>query len=88
MRVQKFRISKPKEYTHNGEQKTFWQNVGEITKFINDDGSTKGMKLEIYAIGLVAQVFPQEDRKENNQGQAPAPAESSAEEINPKDIPF
>jgi len=38
--------------------------VGTITKFINDDNSTKGRLLQIPAFHLEAQVFPKNDSED------------------------
>lgn len=35
--------------------------VGSVTKFINDDGSIKGMQLQIPAFGLKAQIFKKDE---------------------------
>ena len=54
----KFRISKPKNYTTaEGEDKTFWNDIGTLTVFEKEDG-TKNTMIEIPAFGLEANVFP------------------------------
>ena len=56
--MEKFNISKPEKYTDKqGVEKTFWVNVGTMTKFFKQDGTTS-MIVEIPAIGLKANVFP------------------------------
>ena len=67
MQIKKYNIAKPQPYkTRDGEEKTFWVNVGTITEFYKDDGSVSRM-VEIPAIGLKANAFPA-DKKENNNG--------------------
>lgn len=65
MEIKKFNISKPKEYTDKGGVvKTSWQNIGYYTEFHKDDGSVNRV-IEIPAIGLNANIFPQKDRDPN-----------------------
>lgn len=91
MQVQKFNISKPRKYTdRQGQERTQWNQIGVITKFIKDDG-TSSMIIEIPAIGLEANIFPFEKKSEGSaQGTttAPAPVEPPEGEINAQDIPF
>ena len=64
----KYRIAKPKNYTNAAnEEKTFWDNVGTITVFMNEDGTKKNTMVEIPAIGLEAQAFLV---KEKDEGEA------------------
>lgn len=63
MEVHKFNISKPTKYEKNGEEKTRWDTVGYLTIIKRDDG-TMSRIVEIPAIGLQANAFPQEDRRE------------------------
>jgi hypothetical protein len=63
--ITKYNISKPDKYLKDGEEKTFWQNVGTYTEF-EKDGKVSRV-VEIPAIGLKAQVFPikkEEDKPE------------------------
>ena len=60
--MEKFNISKPKKYTKDGVEKTFWQNVGTMTKFTKD--GKESMIIEIPAIGLEANIFPVEKKEE------------------------
>jgi hypothetical protein len=55
--MEKYNISKPEKYIKDGVEKTFWQNVGTMTKFTKKDGTTSTI-IEIPAIGLKANVFP------------------------------
>ncbi len=56
--IKKYNISKPKKYVDGqGQQKTFWQNIGTITEFWKEDGGVSRI-LEIPAIGLEANIFP------------------------------
>ena len=93
----KFNISKPGKYiAKDGQEKTFWANVGTMTEF--DNGNRI---IEIPAIGLKASVFEAKERDSQPGRSAPrqstsAPRQSSAEttieypaeDINPEDIPF
>jgi hypothetical protein len=85
--IKKFNISKPTNYLKDGEEKTYWANVGTMTQF--DNGQ---MIVEIPAIGLKASVFPQEDRNNEKRYKDIAPEEKTIEypeeEINPDDIPY
>lgn len=56
--MEKFNISKPEKYIgKDGVEKTYWNNVGTLTKFFKQDGTTSTI-IEIPAIGLKANVFP------------------------------
>jgi len=58
MKTTKFRVSIPENYTDKqGNEKTFWHDIGELTSFLNDDGTVKGRQLHIPAFNLKAQVF-------------------------------
>lgn len=61
--VKKYNIVVAKKYLKDNQEKTLWQNCGTMTEFIKEDGSVS-RKIEIPAIGLDAQVFPFEDKKE------------------------
>ena len=65
MANQKFNISKPEKYEKDGEEKTSWLNVGFMNVLTKEDGS-KSIFIKIPAIGLEAQAFPQEDKKQGN----------------------
>ena len=79
MKILKFNISKPKQYTKNGVEKTLWQNIGTITRFEKDDGSLSEI-IEIPAISLQANIFPFEDKKEYGQRTQPVKKEITPEE--------
>lgn len=89
--MEKYNISKPEKYTDKqGVEKTFWVNVGTMTKFFKQDGSTNTV-IEIPAIGLKANVFKIEPKV------APEPTTPTREPIidpatgidcNAEDIPF
>lgn len=98
--IKKFNISRPKKYFKDNVEKTMWQNVGVMTEFIKDNGEIS-RKIEIPAIGLDAQVFPFEDKKEGGYATRPAPKPMTPDEeynamtpaneeevINPADIPY
>lgn len=46
--MKKFNISVPKKYTSNGEEKTFWANVGKLTFFPKTESKEAGFALELY----------------------------------------
>ena len=80
--VKKYNISVPKKYFKDNVEKTLWQNCGTMTEFIKEDGSVIRI-IEIPAIGLNANVFPFEDKKEGGyeRPQAkPAPRQMTPEE--------
>lgn len=53
----KERISVPENYTTNeGEAKTFWHDIGTITTFHKEDGTTS-KQIFIPTLNLKAQVF-------------------------------
>jgi hypothetical protein len=69
MKYKNFDICKPIKYdTNNGDQKTFWANVGKYTEFTKEDGSVNRV-IEIYAIGLKAQIFEQKPKNDSKGGQ-------------------
>lgn len=55
--MRKYNISKPENYTKNGVEKTYWNNIGTMTEFDKPDGSISRI-IEIPAISLKASVFP------------------------------
>lgn len=62
--MKKYNISKPRKYTdRNGNEKTYWDKVGEMLEFEKDDGSVSRM-VKIPAIGLEANVFEEREREE------------------------
>jgi hypothetical protein len=91
--INKFNVSKPEKYIKNGEEKTFWANVGTMTEFIKEDNSVSRV-LEIPAIGLKAQIFPMVAKtapaspQSSTQGQVDTSVDYPEEDINPEDIPF
>lgn len=95
MKILKFNISKPKKYTDKqGNEKTQWNNIGMMTEFHKDGGSVSRI-IEIPAIGLDANIFPLEDKKQENsiakapqQGRVQTEIDYPEEEIDPEDIPF
>lgn len=46
--MKKFNISVPKKYVSNGEEKTFWANVGKLTFFPKTDTKEAGFALEMF----------------------------------------
>ena len=61
--VKKYNIVVAKKYFKDNVEKTLWQNCGTMTEFHKQDGNVSRI-IEIPAIGLNAQVFPFEDKKE------------------------
>lgn len=88
--MKRYHLKKPETYTQNGQEKTFWHEVGSLVIF--DDG--KG-KVRIPAIELEAQAFPIEERTVANAPKVDpeppadttpkAPAQEPEEDI---EIPF
>ena len=93
--MKKYNISKPEKYIKDGQEKTFWANIGTMTEFEKQDGSISRI-IEIPAISLKANVFPQEPKEpriKTEEGEA-TPAEIARQERKdngepePSDIPF
>lgn len=80
--VKKYNISVPKKYFKDNVEKTLWQNCGTMTEFVKQDGSVSRI-IEIPAIGLNANVFPFEEKKEY--GQRPAQTNTPRKELTPKE---
>ena len=81
--MRKYLIKKAEEYTaKDGSKKTMWHTVGGLVMFDNDG------TLRIPAIGLVAKVYPIEERTPAPAPQPVAAAPVVDNEINPSDIPF
>lgn len=59
--VTKYNIAKPEKYVKDGEEKTYWANVGTMTEF-EKDGKVSRI-IEIPAIGLKANIFPIDTEK-------------------------
>ena len=59
MAFKKFNIAVPQKYIKDSVEKTYWANVGNLTIFEKQDGSTSYL-VEIPAIGLKANAFPVE----------------------------
>lgn len=89
MKIQKFNISKPEKYQGRDGEKTMWHNIGTMTVFVKDDGSISRI-MEIPAIGLKANIFPFQDKNQEQapRRKAPERTEAPGEEVNPDDIPF
>lgn len=80
MAVKKYNLSKPEKYVgKDGQEKTYWANVGTMTEFEKQDGSVSRI-IEIPAIGLKASVFEQKPRENDGyQGAQSAPARTTAQ---------
>lgn len=91
--MEKYNISKPTQYTgKDGVEKTFWVNVGTMTKFFKQDGTTNTI-IEIPAIGLKANVFKIEPKvaqetPEATQTREPVIDPATGIDCNAEDIPF
>ena len=93
--MKKYNISKPEKYIKDGVEKTFWANIGTMTEFEKQDGSISRI-IEIPAISLKANVFPQEPKEtriKTEEGEATAQEVAHMERVansepNPDDIPF
>ena len=91
--MEKYNISKPEKYTDKqGVEKTFWVNVGTMTKFFKQDGSINTV-IEIPAIGLKANVFKIEPKVAQEASQETPKREPVIDPItgidcNAEDIPF
>ena len=65
--MKKYNLSKPRKYTDKqGNEKTYWDNVGEMIEFEKADGSVSRI-VKIPAIGLEANVFEERPRVEVQQ---------------------
>jgi hypothetical protein len=64
--MKKFNISKPEKYVKDGQEKTYWANVGTMTEFTKQDGSVSRI-VEIPAIGLKANVFEMQPKPQYQQ---------------------
>ena len=93
MTYKNYNVSRPRKVQQqNGEEKTFWDNVGRITLFTNEDGKESG-KLELYSFAsrtIELNVFPQlkkevENKQKENTINVP---EEDDEEIRVENIPF
>lgn len=92
--IKKYNLSKPRKYTDSqGNEKTYWDKVGEMIEFEKQDGTINRI-VKIPAIGLEANVFEEKPREEASK---PQPKINTAkkeheqypeEEINADDIPF
>lgn len=86
MNIKRFNISKPKKYnSKNGEEKTQWNNIGTITEFHKDDGSVSRI-IEIPAIGLEANIFP--DKPKTDEAHQSAPSDGGSQDVDENGIPF
>lgn len=76
--MKKYNISKPEKYVKDGQEKTYWANVGTMTEFEKQDGSVSRI-MEIPAIGLKANIFPIEPRT-NDKTSAHTPVDTMTSE--------
>ena len=83
--MEKFNISKPIKYTdQQGQEKTYWANVGTLVVFDRNDG-TKSRIIEIPAIGLKANAFPMKPRQVQTRE---VPIINANEPLPTENIPF
>ncbi len=90
MQVKKYNLTKSgRKFTgKDGQEKTLWDNVGSYTEFIKDDGSISRI-VEIPAIGLVAQVYPvKEEKQETIKSTVTSPSEDYPNGLDVSQIPF
>ncbi len=90
--MKKYNLAKPRKYTDSqGNEKTYWDRVGEMIEFEKQDGTVNRI-VKIPAIGLECNVFEDKPKEEK-----PKPVvektekeyqEYPEEEVNPDDIPF
>lgn len=74
--MKKYNISRPrKETDKNGNEKTYWDNVGIMLEFEKQDGSVSRI-IKIPAIGLEANVFEERDRDTRHVASDSAPMPS------------
>ncbi len=98
MEIKRFNICSPETYVNKDkEEKTMWHRVGRMTEFIKENGAVNRM-IEIPAIGLKAQVFPEKEREDRKPSEKKVSEEkgeeqteelgSLEEDIRPEDLPF
>jgi hypothetical protein len=64
--MKRFNISVPKKYTKDGEEKTYWGNVGKLIYFPATDDKPAGFALELYMFpDTKFGVFPDEPKETN-----------------------
>lgn len=84
--MKKYNLSKPRKYTDSqGNEKTYWDRVGEMLEWEKQDGSVSRI-VKIPAIGLEANVFEDEPR-EKKQAEKTYQEYPTEEVVNPADIP-
>lgn len=74
--MKKYNVSKPKKIIGaNGETKTIWRTVGEMTEFVKQDGSISRI-LEMYTdpIDTTYSIFERTEGGYKPAAAAPAPA--------------
>lgn len=90
--MKKFNITAPRKYQSNGEEKTFWANVGTLVKFEATPEKPEGYILELNMFpDTKFMVFEAKERERQEVEKQESPKETSQEveeEINPDDIPF
>lgn len=92
--MKKYNLSKPRKYTDSqGNEKTYWDKVGELIEFEKKDGTISRI-VKIPAIGLEANVFEEKPREEAKPQPKVDVAEKEYNEypteevVNTDDIPF
>lgn len=85
--MKKYNISVPKKYEKNGEEKTYWANVGKLVKFDATSEKPEGFIIEL-------NMFPEtkfmvfEDKPKEQKEVGTKATEYPVEEENPDNIPF
>lgn len=89
--MKKYNISKPEKYSKDGQEKTYWANIGTMTEFEKQDGSISRI-IEIPAISLKASVFPIENKEVVEHKKEPelegVEYEVDGKTVSSADIPF
>ena len=84
----RYNIVKPRKYTDaQGQEKTYWDRVGEMVEFQKQDGSINRI-IKIPTIGLEANVFPAEDKKKETPQITKEDLPFNETDQHPDDIPW
>lgn len=62
--MKKFNVSVPRKYMKDGEEKTFWANVGKLTFFPKTEEKEAGFALDLFMFpDTKFGIFPDEPRE-------------------------
>jgi len=78
-----YTVGTPKSYEQNGEQKTFWHNVGTV-RFLDNGKAFLELNMFPNQTFILNELKP----KENSKQQAPVAESSDQDEITVENIPF